>query len=82
MPSLFSDEIKFPEPEKQGWWRRLLGRFSGGNVLRGPEYASRHLAARATFTVLLGLSALFGVMCGLVLVYSIDLPQIDRKSVV
>jgi penicillin-binding protein 1A len=27
--------------------------------------------------VLLGLSSLFGVMCGLMLVYSIDLPQID-----
>jgi penicillin-binding protein 1A len=39
-------------------------------------HASRHIAARATFTVLLGLSSLFGVMCGLMLVYSIDLPQI------
>jgi penicillin-binding protein 1A len=78
VPSLFSDELKFPEPEKQGWWRRLLGRFSGGNVLRGPEYPSRHIAARATFTVLLGLSAVFGVLGGLMLVYSIDLPQIDE----
>jgi penicillin-binding protein 1A len=78
VPSLFSDELKFPEPEKQGWWRRFSGRFSGGNVLHGPEYASRHIAARATFTVLLGLSAVFGILCGLVLVYSIDLPQIDE----
>jgi penicillin-binding protein 1A len=35
------------------------------------------MAARATFMVLLGLSAVFGVMCGLMLVYSIDLPQMD-----
>jgi len=40
--------------------------------MQGP----RHIAARATFLVLLGLSSLFGVMCGLMLVYSIDLPQI------
>ena len=30
-----------------------------------------------TFYVLLGLSAVFGAMCGLMLVYSIDLPEID-----
>ena len=35
------------------------------------------MAVRATFLVLLGLSAVFGVMCGLMLVYSIDLPQMD-----
>jgi penicillin-binding protein 1A len=35
------------------------------------------LAARATFLVLLGLSAVFGVLCGLMLVYSIDLPQME-----
>ena len=68
MPSLFSDEQEFPEPEKPGWWRRLRG----NHLLHGP----RHIAARVTFTVLLGLSSLFGVMCGLMLVYSIDLPQI------
>ena len=36
-----------------------------------------HSAARAAFFVLLGLSSLFGAMCGLMLVYSIDLPQMD-----
>ena len=78
MPSLFSDVLKFPEPEKQGWWRRFFGRFSSGNLLQGPAYPTRHIAARATFTVLLGLSAIFGVLGGLMLVYSIDLPQIDE----
>jgi penicillin-binding protein 1A len=45
--------------------------------LHGPEYPTRRIAVRATFLVLLGLSAVFGVLCGLMLVYSIDLPQID-----
>ena len=44
-------------------------------IVRGR--GSRHSAAHATFYVLLGLSSLFGVMCGLMLVYSVDLPQID-----
>jgi penicillin-binding protein 1A len=47
------------------------------NVLHGPAYPTRRIAARATFLALLALSSLFGVMCGLVLVYSIDLPQMD-----
>ncbi len=49
----------------------------GMNVLHGPAYPTRRIAVRATFLVLLGLSSLFGVMCGLMLVYSIDLPQMD-----
>jgi penicillin-binding protein 1A len=46
-------------------------------VLNGPAYPTRRIAVRATFLVLLGLSSLFGVMCGLMLVYTIDLPQMD-----
>jgi penicillin-binding protein 1A len=37
----------------------------------------KHRVARITFYVLLGLSSMFGIMCGLMLVYSIDLPQMD-----
>jgi penicillin-binding protein 1A len=59
------------------WPRRLFGRMDGMNVLHGPEYPTRRIAVRATFLILLGLSSLFGVMCGLMLVYSIDLPQMD-----
>jgi penicillin-binding protein 1A len=59
------------------WWRRLFGRLRGVNLLHGPSYPTRRIAVRATFLVLLGLSAVFGVMCGLMLVYSIDLPQMD-----
>ena len=49
----------------------------GMNPLHGPAYPTRRIAVRATFFVLLGLSSLFGVMCGLILVYTIDLPQMD-----
>ncbi len=62
---------------KRAWWSRAAGRFSAEDLLHGPKYPSRHIAARATFLVLLGLSSLFGVLCGLMLVYSIDLPQMD-----
>ena len=77
MPSLFSDERESPERVKLPWWRRAVGRLRGINVLHGPAYPTRRIAVRATFLVLLGLSALFGVLCGLMLVYSIDLPQIE-----
>lgn len=43
----------------------------------GPEYPSRRIARRVTFYTLLGLSAVFGALCGLMLVYSIDLPQME-----
>jgi penicillin-binding protein 1A len=77
VPSLFSDERESPEQVKLPWWRRIFGRLGGINVLHGPSYPTRRIAVRATFLVLLGLSSLFGVMCGLMLVYSIDLPQMD-----
>ena len=61
---------------KPGWrgdavrrWRRA--------TLQGPDYPSRKAAVRSTFLILLGLSAMFGAMCGLAVVYSIDLPQME-----
>ena len=54
-------------------WRRILRRAT----LNGPDYPSRRIARRVTFFALLGLSAVFGALCGLMLVYSIDLPQMD-----
>jgi penicillin-binding protein 1A len=39
------------------------------------DVRNRHLAARAGVLALLGASAIFGVMLGLILVYSINLPQ-------
>ncbi|MEO8735687.1 MAG: PBP1A family penicillin-binding protein, partial [Edaphobacter sp.] len=38
-------------------------------------YPSRRIARRMTFFALLGASAVFGAMCGLMLIYSINLPQ-------
>ncbi len=59
------------------WWQWILGRLREVNLLHGPAYPTRRIAVRATFLVLLGLSSLFGMMSGLLLVYSIDLPQMD-----
>lgn len=79
MSTQFSNEQQIPEPQERGWWCRLFGRIPHGiDLLHGPAHASRHIAASATFFVLLGLASLFGVMCGLMLVYSVDLPQIDE----
>ena len=72
MQSLFSRETKSPEIETEPRWRRFVG-----IILNGPKYPSRRIARRITFYSLLGASAVFGAMCGLMLVYSIDLPQMD-----
>jgi penicillin-binding protein 1A len=77
VPSLFNDETDAPRQGERTWWRRRLKRLRGINVLTGPRYPTRRIAVRATFLGLLGLSSLFGIMCGLMLVYSIDLPQMD-----
>ncbi|MEO6922757.1 MAG: transglycosylase domain-containing protein, partial [Bryocella sp.] len=42
-----------------------------------PEFRTRRLAARAAFCALLGVSAIFGIMVGLLLTYSINLPQMQ-----
>jgi penicillin-binding protein 1A len=44
-------------------------------MLKGPDYPSRRIARRMTFFALLAASAVFGAMCGLMLIYSINLPQ-------
>jgi penicillin-binding protein 1A len=73
VPSLFSRETKSPELEDEPRWKQLLRRAT----LSGPDYPSRRIARRVTFSGLLGLSAVFGAMCGLMLVYSVDLPQME-----
>ena len=72
MPSLFRREDEVATVAFQPQWQRLLQR-----LIDGPEYPSRKRARLVTFYVLLGLSAVFGAMCGLMLVYSIDLPEVD-----
>lgn len=71
--SIFSRETKSPELEEEPRWRQVLRRVT----LNGPDYPSRRIARRVAFFSLLGLSAVFGAMCGLMLVYSIDLPQME-----
>ena len=73
MLSLFNQDA---EPEFEAVvprWRQLIQRLT----LSGPDYPTRRMAVRATFAGLLGLSAVFGALCGLMVVYSIDLPQMD-----
>nr|WP_218624000.1 PBP1A family penicillin-binding protein [Granulicella sp. dw_53] len=45
--------------------------------MQGPAYRTRRIAVKATFLALLVASAVFGALCGLMLVYSIDLPQME-----
>jgi penicillin-binding protein 1A len=48
--------------------------------LQKDDYPSRRIAARKTYWKLLGCSAVFGGLCGLALLYSIDLPQMDQLA--
>jgi penicillin-binding protein 1A len=70
---LFHSETETPEVEVEPQWRQVVRRAT----LNGPDYPSRRIARRVTFFILLGLSAVFGAMCGLMVVYSIDLPQME-----
>jgi penicillin-binding protein 1A len=45
-----------------------------------PKYRTRHMLGRITFGIGLFLSALFGVMVGLMLIYGANLPQIDELT--
>ena len=73
MLSLYTREDRSSEAKKMPRWRRVLRRIT----LTGPDYPSRRIAKQVTFFALLELSAVFGALCGLMFVYSIDLPQMD-----
>ena len=75
MPTLFHNE-QHESRETPNRWRRLFP-WRGFHLVHGPAYPTRRIAVRATFVTLLMLSALFGAMCGLMLIYSVDLPQMD-----
>ena len=49
-------------------------------TLTGPDYPSRRVAERQTFLILLGVAAIFGGLCGLAVLYSIDLPQMEELA--
>ena len=73
MQSQFTREPRTKSNTERPLWRRVFERAT----LQGPAYRTRRLAARATFFGLLTASAIFGALCGLMLVYSIDLPQME-----
>ncbi len=71
--SVSRPETKAPEVRAKTIWGRLNQNLTElERRLPGRQYL-----LRSTFLVLLGLSAIFGAMCGLLLVYSIALPQMD-----
>jgi len=73
--TLFTDE-QATEEQQDSTWKKLV-RVARRATLIGPDYPSRKMAARSTFLILLVLSGVFGLMCGLLVVYSIDLPQME-----
>jgi penicillin-binding protein 1A len=74
--SLFTDEQTTTGEQPVSTREKLL-RFVRRVTLTGPDYPSRKMAARRTFLLLLGLSGVFGAMCGLLVVFSIELPQME-----
>ena len=79
MNSPYNDEQQAYEDTRvtQPTPREKLIHFLRRATLSGEDYSSRRVATRQTFLVLLGLSAVLGLLGGLVIVYSIDLPQME-----
>ena len=73
MGSLFRPEMRGSGAEDATFWQRLNRKLS----LLEARLPGKGLLARSTFLVLLALSSVFGALCGLLLVYAIDLPQMD-----
>ena len=80
MESLFSPETEEPPaketgpgPKDETIWRGLNLRLR----LLERRLPGKRLLVRFTFLVLLALSSVFGALCGLLLIYSINLPQMD-----
>jgi len=71
--SLSNPGTQRPETKRAATWRRI----DGGLLWVEARLPGRQYLLRSTFLVLLGLSAVFGAMCGLLLVYSIDLPEMN-----
>src|SRR6202046_884683 len=72
--SEYQDEEEDRAAADKPAWRRLLEKF------REPTYPTRKLAVRGAFFALLIVSAVFGIMVGLMLVYSINLPQMEELA--
>ncbi len=86
MNSVYNDEQQAPEGEDEvapphpGPVREHLLRLWRAFLLRGPDFRNRRAASRQMFKILLGLSCLAGVLFGLVIVFAIDLPQMEELS--
>jgi penicillin-binding protein 1A len=74
--SLFTDDRTSTE-QQQLTARQKFVKVVRWLTLTGLDYPSRKVAVRQTFLLLLGASAVFGVMVGLLIVFSIDLPQMQ-----
>jgi len=69
--TLFTRETEPSDELKLRWWRRLF------RTSESAAYPNHRIAVRATYVLLLGLSAVLGALVGLMLVYTVDLPQIQ-----
>ncbi len=76
MNTLFTDEQTSTEEQQLSTWQKLV-RWLRWLTLTGPDYPSRKIAARQAFLLILGASGLCGIMLGLVIVYAIDMPQME-----
>jgi penicillin-binding protein 1A len=70
----YQNEEEDREGDEKPAWRRFLEKF------REPTYPTRKLAVRGAFFSLLIVSAVFGIMVGLMLVYSINMPQMEELA--
>jgi penicillin-binding protein 1A len=77
MPNPQNPDEELNKDQQKALRRAALWRAMRRFPFREPEFRSRKIAARAAFYLLLAASSLFGVMVGLLLVYSINLPQMD-----
>ena len=78
MPTLTPRDPKRPAaavPRRRQRVRETIWRAMGRFPFQEPEFRSRKLAALAAFWLLIMASAVFGMMVGLMLTYSINLPQ-------
>ena len=84
MNSVIKDEHQAPDaelaaPADASWRERLRGAWQTFTLNDG-DYSSRRLAGRAMFWRLLVLTGLLGVLFGSVIVFSVDLPQMEELA--
>ncbi len=86
MNTLFTPEQQPPEAHQTALQqslealRRHLPRYWRAFLLESQEFPSRRVASWQIFKLLTALTAVFGILCGLVVVYAIDLPQMEELA--